>query len=125
MEMAYININIGALVYEAPNFQNIVYTGSKWIFDLDWTSQGSYYSTFDPTTKMILHLKLIDSVPGIVVFDQDIDINAPFDTNQYTINILDYYDTYSSNFDAIFTLTIVTATCQNSDDYMIPTDTYT
>lgn len=119
MDMAYININIGEFVCEPPVFDSVVYLGGRYPFELTWSSEGGYYTTFDPNTVMVLHLKLVDpSGGGIVIFDQDIDIDAPFNANQYSVDLLQYG--FSTKYEITFTLTLITSTCQKSIDYVIP-----
>ena len=115
--MAKININIGEFVCEAPVFNSVVYLGGHYPFELTWTSEGDYYTTFDPNTVMVLHLKLVE--PGVgIIFDQDIDIDAPFNANQYPVDLFDY--NFSTKYEITFTLTLITSNCQQSVDYVIP-----
>lgn len=105
--MPNININVSELVCENPVFTNVTYTGTEYKFDLSWTSNGSFYSTFDSTAAVYLYIKIYhqgSSTPyytGNALIPMDL-----FNANNYMINILDYESTYSPKDRLVFTLSL-------------------
>lgn len=125
MAQAFINIDIGAFVCEAPVFNNSTFSGVRYVFTFDWNSEGNYYSTLDPTTHMELSMVITEIANNTLIYSGVVDNNVPFNTNTYDIDILDYYLGFSNKYRVDLTLTMVNNIgCNNSTNYTIPVNSY-
>lgn len=125
--MAFININVEALICEDPVFTSVDYTGSRYEFSMNWTSNGEYLSTIDNTTIMNLAVELYhpsDLTNPYNVFSPTVPPPIPFNGTNYLLNIFDYDSSFSSKDQIIFRLGLTGQnTCSTSTSYTIPTDT--
>lgn len=101
----YINLNVAAIVCESPIINSVTYTGVRYKFLLEWGSQGDYYFLLDNTTTMDLTMIIEDTVSGGVVHTSIFQF-VPFNTNNYTIDVLDYYANFSRKYRVTFILNI-------------------
>lgn len=121
--MANIVINVEALQCEAPIVTNSSWSGIRYVFNVDWTSQGAYYSTIDPTTNLELSIEIRETIPDILVYSGIIDPSAPFDATGYQFNVLDYYGGFSGKYTLILKLNLTSnATCNEITSYTFPID---
>lgn len=103
--MKYININIEALDCKSPIIKNVTYTGTRYKFLLEWVSQGDYYFLLDNTTTMDLTMVITETVGGVVAHTEVFQF-IPFSTNNYMINIMDYYPNFSGKYSITFILNL-------------------
>lgn len=123
--MASIVFDVEQFICETPVFTGVTYTGTRYEFDLNWFSQGSYYSTFDPTTNIALTVDIYELNTTNLVTSFSIDPSAPFDGNHYMVNILDYLPSHSNKDTIVFTLTLTSTGCTNNvTTYTVPGGTY-
>ena len=123
--MPNININVADLVCENPIFTSVTYTGTRYEFNLNWTSNGSYYSTFDPTVAMYLYIEMYH--PGSSTPYYTGNASIPFDlydATNYLINVLDYDSSFSSKDRLVFRLSLAGEdSCFTETTYVFPPDT--
>lgn len=123
--MPDININMGQFVCQSPIINNVTFSGTRYIFNLNWSSQGQYYSTIDPTTTMRLEMEIKEIANSQIVYSEIIDPNADFNNLNYVINIYDYYDAFSNKYSVTFKLTLINEIgCNNTTSYIVPVGTY-
>jgi hypothetical protein len=123
--MSTININIGEFICEPPIFNSVTYTGTRWIFELDWSSQGSFYSSFDPTTNLSLSIQIVEISSSIIVYSNEVDPSVPFNINNYQIDISDFYSGFNDKYRITFILNLTNEVgCNNSETYTVPDGTY-
>lgn len=121
--MANIIINVEALQCEAPIVTNSSWSGIRYVFNVDWTSKGSYYSTIDPTTNLELSIEIRETVPNTLVYSGVIDPSAPFDATGYQFDVLDYYSGFSGKYTLILVLNLTSnAACNETTSYTFPID---
>lgn len=121
--MGNIIINVAELICESPIVTHSEFTGTNYIFNVDWTSKGNEYSLFDPTIKMMVSIQIYSNIvtPPTLEFNGVIDTNAPFNVNGYTIDIKDYYADFSSKYDLYLVLSLISeASCNNATVYKFP-----
>ena len=124
--MANINLNVAELVCEDPVFTSVTYTGVRYEFDLNWTSQASYLSTFDPTVTMYLYIECY--LPGVSTpyFTTSIPTPPPipFDGTHFMVNVLDYDANFSPKNRLVFRLALSGEdSCYTETTYEFPPDT--
>lgn len=123
--MAYINIDINAFQCSSPIINSVVYSGTPYLFILDWSSEGDYYTTIDSTTHMTLDIDIIEISSGQTVFTGVISPSVIFNTADYPINILDYYSNFGNKYSVTFNLTLINNIgCNNVTSYTVPDGTY-
>lgn len=121
--MANIIINVEALQCQAPIITNVQFTGARYVFSVDWESRGDEYFTIDPTTKMQLKMDIYEtSTPtDVLTYSAIIDYDAPFNTTNYTFDVLNYTDNFSSKYYIILTLFLASETlCNEETSYQVP-----
>lgn len=123
--MANINISVDAFVCETPIINSVTYTGTRYEFVFSWSSKGDYYSTFDNTTLMHFYVDLYHEGDTTPYHSGQASQPVPFNTNDYTINVLDYNSLFSGKDRVVFTLQLVNTGCNNSTSYEIPSNTIT
>lgn len=124
--MADINFNVAAVICEDPVFTSVTYTGTRYEFNLNWTSQGAYFYTFDNTMTMYLYIECYLPGDPTPYFQQSVGTPPPipFDGNNYIINVLDYDPTFSSKNRLVFRLVMSGEdTCYTETTYEFPPDT--
>lgn len=124
--MANININVGELICEDPIFTSVTYTGIRYEFDLNWTSQASYLSTFDNTVTMYLRIECYDIASSTPYYSSNIPTPPPipFDGVHFLINVLDYVPSFSPKDRLIFRLSMSgETTCNTETIYEFPPNT--
>jgi hypothetical protein len=118
--MADIIININEFICEDPIITDVTWNGIRYEFLVDWTSQGAYYSTFDPSTTMELSMDIYETSNNILQYSGVIATGVPFDVNDYMFNVLDYYPTFSSKYQIHLKLKITNSGCDNTTTYIVP-----
>lgn len=121
--MADLIIITNPFVCEPPIFTSVTYTGTNWIFNLNWTSQGAYYATILPNIAMNVTLDIFDPATNTTIYSNVIDNNAPFDASNYMVNVLDYFVGSISKYRITFIITLVGTQCNQSDSVVFPEDT--
>ena len=111
--MGNINFNISEFICESPVLTSVVYTGVRYEFILNWTSQGSYYNTFDPTTVVQLWI----NVNGI---GWQYYSDVPYDGINWTNNFLSNNPKTSISFKLI----IINSGCNNESNIVSLTNPY-
>lgn len=120
--MSNIIINVDAFMCEDPIIKSVSYTGTRYIFSVTWTSNGEYYSTFEPTTNLELSVDMYDTQTSTLVQSYVINPSAPFDATDYQFNMFDYYNDFSSKFQIYVKLKITNSVCNNTTTYIVPID---
>ena len=124
--MANINLNVAELVCEDPVFTSVTYTGNRYEFDLNWTSQAAYLSTFDSTVTMYLRIECY--LPGVSTpyFTTYIPTppDIPFDGTHFMVNVLDYDASFSPKNRLVFRLYLAGEdSCNTETSFEFPPDT--
>lgn len=118
--MGNIIFNVAEFICENPVIQNVTWSGIRYIFDTDWTSQGNYYSSFDPTTNMELSMDIIEVSNSNIVFSGVIDNSVPFNAIDYQFDVLDFYPGFSDKYQITLKLKITNQGCDNTGTYIVP-----
>lgn len=121
--MGEIIINVDSLVCEAPKVLHSEWTGTRYVFSMDWSSIGDYLATFDPTVRLELSMTIYQNTTTPPQFEYTgvIDSNAPFNTTGYTFNVVDYFPSFSSKYDLYITLKLISDnTCNEEITYQFP-----
>lgn len=121
--MGEIIINVEALVCEAPQVTHSEWTGIRYVFSVDYNSNGDDYSVFDPTTNLELSIEIRETIPNTVVYSGVINPSAPFNATDYQFNVLDYYNGFSGKYTLILKLSLTSnAACNELTSYTFPID---
>jgi hypothetical protein len=121
--MGDIIINVEALICEAPIFTHTEWTGIRYEFSIDWTSNGDDYFLIDPTTNLELSMEIVEVSNNVTVYTGVVDSSVPFNATGYIFNVLDYYQGFSSKYKLILTLSLTSqAACNISNSYTLPID---
>lgn len=111
--MGSIHINVDEFVCITPVFTNVSYTGTRYEFDLNWTSQGDYYHTFDPTTTITLYMDLYDDA-GNFLQTYTVLTGQYFNMSHYLVNTLTYDPSVNNKNRVVFRLTLSSTDCVNN-----------
>lgn len=121
--MANIIINAAALICQAPVFTHTEWTGSRYIFSVDWTSNGVYYSTIDPTTNLELSIVIVQTATGTIDYTGIIQASVSFSATGYTFNIWDFFPNFSDKYTITLSLKLTSqAACNETGSITLPVD---
>jgi len=126
--MASINLNVEAVVCQNPVFTSVTYTGNRYEFNLNWTSQGAYFYQFDNTVTMYLYIECYLPNASTPYFSQTVSNPpvTPFNGTNFLVNVLDYDSTFSAKNRLVFRLVMSgESTCTTETTYEFPPDTIT
>jgi len=126
--MGNVLISVGQVVCQNPVFTSVTYTGNRYEFNLNWTSQASYFYQFDNTIVMYLYIECYLPGNSSPYFNQQVPTPPalPFDGSNYIINVLDYDSTFSAKNRLVFRLVMSgESTCTTETTYEFPPDTIT
>lgn len=124
--MGNVVINVGEVDCQDPIFTSVTYTGTRYEFKLNWTSQGAYFYQFDNTMTMYLYIECYLPGNATPYFNQQVPTppSIPFDAINYTVNVLDYDSTFTSKNRLVFRLVMAgETTCYTETTYEFPPDT--
>lgn len=124
--MANINFTIAELICEDPVFTSVTYTGTRFEFDLNWTSQGAYLSNFDNTLNMFLYIECYLPGESTPYFVETVATPPPipYDGNHFMVNVIDYDPSFSPKNRLVFRLVMTgEATCYTETTYEFPPNT--
>jgi hypothetical protein len=118
-----IIFNVSELQCIPPNITNTSWTGIRYVFDVDWTSNGNEYHSIDPTTNLELSMTIVEVATSTTVFSGVIDSSVPFITTGYQFDAYDYYPTFSDKYQITLTLSLTSViACNESTSFIIPID---
>lgn len=118
-----IIFNVAELQCVAPTIISTSWTGIRYVFNVDWTSNGDEYHNIDPTTNLELSMDIIEVATSTTVFSGVINASVPFIATGYQFDAYDYYPTFSDKYQITLTLNLTSDTvCNESSSFTIPVD---
>ena len=118
--MGDIIINVDEFICESPVIKDVTWNGIRYEFEVDWTSQGTYYSTFDPTTTMELSMDIYEVSNNTLQYSGIIASGVPFDADNYLFDVLDYFPSFSGKYQIHLKLKITNSGCDNATTFIVP-----
>lgn len=118
--MGKIVINAQQLQCDSPVISDVTWNGVRYVFLTDWTSQGDYYLSLDPSTNMELSMEISDAQTSVVVFTGIIDSSAPFNATDYQFDVFDYYPDFSAKYQINLKLKLTNTVCNTVGTYTVP-----
>ena len=122
--MANIIFDVAPFICETPIFTSVTYTGTRYQFNLDWTSLGDYYLTFDPTTTITLYVDIYDEYGVFIQTNTVFSDQSSFNMTGVLVNTLDYVPSLSAKNRVVFRLLLTNAGCNNTAIEDIPANSY-
>lgn len=119
-------MSVQQLVCEDPIFTSVTYTGTKYQFNLNWTSQGVFLSSFDNTTEILIKIDMYHEGQTTAFYTGYVTNTPtiPFNSNNFLVNVWDYDNTFSAKDRLVFTLIISGETsCFKETTFEFPSNT--
>lgn len=120
--MANIVFTVNEMICESPTITNSSYTGDRYKFSLDWTSNADYYLGINAGATFTLYVDITDEFGGSVYGFAIGNISA--NATGYIVDILDYLPSHSGKDTVTFTLKLETYTCNSEDSVVFLGYTY-
>lgn len=116
-----IIVEVDEFKCEAPIVKNTSWSGIRYIFNVDYESNGEDYILLDPTTNLELSIEVKETATNTVVYTGVINPSAPFNANNYQFDVLDYYPEFSNKYTLILTLNLTSSDlCNLMTNYTFP-----